>query len=77
MKIYIGNLGRETTATTLHRLFAAYGTVSAVTISYDDTGPVRESRGFAFVEMPVKAEAQAALSALDGHEVDGHPLILG
>jgi RNA recognition motif-containing protein len=77
LKIYIGNLGRETTAAELRRLFVAYGTVTSVTISYDDTGPSRESRGFAFVEMPVTAEAQAALSALDGQDMNGRPLILG
>lgn len=77
LKIYIGNLGRETTAEELHQLFAAYGSVRSVTISYDNTGPSRESRGFAFVVMPFAAEAQAALAALDGYEVDGRPLILG
>ena len=77
MKIYIGNLGRETTAAELRQLFEAYGAVSSVTISYDDTGASRESRGFAFVEMPCSIEARAALRGLDGHEMGGRPLILG
>lgn len=77
MKIYIGNLGRETTVAELRCLFEAYGTVTSVTISYDGTGLSRESRGFAFIEMPSDTEAQEALKALDGGQMNGRLLILG
>jgi len=60
----IGNLDFTATEEQLRTLFAAYGAVETVTIVKDrDTG---ESRGFAFVEMPQAAEAQAAISSLDG-----------
>jgi cold-inducible RNA-binding protein len=64
MNIFIGNLDFTATEEQLRTLFAAYGAVETVTIVKDrDTG---ESRGFAFVEMPQAAEAQAAISSLDG-----------
>lgn len=77
MKIYIGNLGRETTGAELRQVFEAYGTVRSVAISYDETGQSRESRGFGFVEMPNDSEAQAALRGLCGCAVNGRLLILG
>ena len=64
MNIFIGNLDFTATEEQLRTLFAAYGAVETVTIVKDrDTG---EPRGFAFVEMPQAAEAQAAISSLDG-----------
>jgi len=64
MNIFIGNLDFTATEEQLRTLFAGYGAVETVTIVKDrDTG---EPRGFAFVEMPQAAEAQAAISSLDG-----------
>ncbi len=64
MNIFIGNLDFTATEEQLRTLFAVYGAVETVTIVKDrDTG---EPRGFAFVEMPQAAEAQAAISSLDG-----------
>ena len=64
MNIFIGNLDLKATEEQLRILFAGYGAVETVTIVKDrDTG---EPRGFAFVEMPQAAEAQAAISSLDG-----------
>ncbi len=64
MNIFIGNLDLKATEEQLRTLFAGYGAVETVTIVKDrDTG---EPRGFAFVEMPQAAEAQAAISSLDG-----------
>jgi RNA recognition motif-containing protein len=76
MKIYVGNLGKEVTVAELRQVFEAYGTVSSVAISYDETGQSRKSRGFAFVEMPRDREAQAALDALCGYEMNGHLVIV-
>lgn len=76
MKIYVGNLGREVTAADVRQVFEAYGIVSSVAISYDDTGICRKSRGFAFVEMPHDREAQAALDGLCRHEMNGRSAIV-
>jgi cold-inducible RNA-binding protein len=62
--IFIDNLDFTATEEQLRTLFAAYGAVETVAIVKDrDTG---EPRGFAFVEMTQAAEAQAAISSLDG-----------
>ena len=53
----------------LREAFEAYGQVQEISIVRDrDTG---RSRGFAFVEMPTDAEAQAAITALNGKEYSG------
>lgn len=72
MNIYCGNLSYQATDDDLREAFAAYGQVdSAVVIKDKFTG---QSRGFGFVEMPVKTEAIAALQALNGTELKGRPL---
>jgi RNA recognition motif-containing protein len=72
MNIYVGNLSRETTEETLRQAFAGHGEVSTVNIIKDrDTG---ESRGFGFVETFTKAEAQSAISILNGTELSGRLL---
>ncbi|MCB2230148.1 RNA-binding protein [bacterium] len=72
MNIYIGNLSFETTETNLRDAFEAFGEVSTVNLIADrDTG---KPRGFAFVEMPTKSEAIAAISGLNGKELDGREL---
>ena len=72
-KLYVGNLSYETTEEGLRAMFGEDGrTVSDVTVVMDRmTG---RSRGFAFVQMGSGDEAQAAMQALDGREVDGRPL---
>lgn len=72
MKLYVGNLSSSTTEEALRQAFASHGEVSSVNIVKDKyTG---ESRGFGFVEMFTKAEAQAAISSLNGTELDGRTL---
>lgn len=71
-KLYVGNLSFNTSNQDLIELFSASGTVSSANVVEDrETG---RSRGFAFVEMASNEEAQAAISALDGKEVDGRTL---
>jgi RNA recognition motif-containing protein len=71
-KVYVGNLSFYTTAQDLETIFAESGTVTSTNIIEDrETG---RPRGFAFVEMSSKEEAQAAISALDGKEVGGRNL---
>lgn len=63
-KLYVGNLAYSSSEDDLRTLFAQAGTVKSVTIIKDrDTG---RSKGFAFVEMGTQAEAQKAISMLNG-----------
>ena len=74
MNIYVGNLSYSSTEESVRQHFAQYGEVSAVRIIQDrETG---RSRGFGFVEMPNDEEAKAAISALDGKDIDGRPVKL-
>jgi cold-inducible RNA-binding protein len=70
--IFVGNLDITATEQQLRELFAAHGAVETVTIVKDrDTG---EPRGIAFVEMTQATEAQAAIAALDGNQLNGRPM---
>ena len=69
MEIYVGNLAYATTDDGLKAAFAAFGEVTAVRVVTDRmTG---RSKGFGFVTMPDPAQAQAAIDALNGKELDG------
>src|SRR5918911_973469 len=71
-KLYVGNLGYGVTNGDLEQMFAAHGTVESAQVIMDrDTG---RSKGFGFVEMKTDQEAQAAIAALNGKEVDGRQL---
>src|SRR5215468_9943081 len=71
-KLYVGNLSYNTTSSDLEQLCAQHGTVQSAEIIQDrDTG---RSKGFGFVQMGSDAEAQAAIAALHGQEVDGRAL---
>ncbi len=72
MKLYVGNLSFDTSTQDLEQLFGEVGTVESTNIIEDrDTG---RSRGFAFVEMSSKVEAETAISQFDGKEFDGREL---
>ena len=72
MKLYVGNLSFATTENDLQDLFEQHGAVSEVHLMMDRfTG---KSRGFAFVTMNDGAQANAAMGALNGHELNGHAL---
>jgi len=72
MNIYVGNLSRDVTEEDLGQAFEAFGKVSGVTIVKDKFSGA--SRGFGFVEMPAKGEAQAAIATLNGKELKGRTL---
>jgi RNA recognition motif-containing protein len=74
MNLYIGNLSRRATDADLQQAFAAFGQVKSATIIKDKFSG--ESRGFGFVEMPAKAEAEAAMAGLTGKELLGQSLIV-
>jgi RNA recognition motif-containing protein len=69
--IYVGNLSYDSTEQGVRDLFEQYGSVSSVKLIEDrDTG---RPRGFGFVEMDSEG-ASAAISALNGHELDGRAI---
>lgn len=71
MKLYVGNLSYNTTDSTLNDLFAPYGQVESARVITDrDTG---SSKGFGFVEMS-NSDAQKAMGALNGREIDGRAI---
>jgi RNA recognition motif-containing protein len=71
-KLYVGNLNYGVTESDLQRLFEAHGTVASAQVIMDrDTG---RSKGFGFVEMGSDQEAQAAIAALNGQDLNGRPL---
>lgn len=74
MNLYVGNLSRQVTEDDLRQAFEAHGEVSSVALIKDKfTG---EPRGFAFVEMPAKAQAIAAMQALNGFELMGRTIVV-
>lgn len=70
--IYVGNLSYTTSEDTVRSLFEAHGTVDNVSIVRDrDSG---QPKGFGFVEMANDGEANQAMAALNGRDVDGRTL---
>jgi cold-inducible RNA-binding protein len=70
--IFVGNLSYQTTQEDLHAAFAQYGNVERVNIVTDrDTG---QPRGFAFVEMTEKRDAETAIAQLNGAELNGRAI---
>jgi RNA recognition motif-containing protein len=72
MNIYVGNLPREATEEDLRQVFGAFGQVTSVKIITDKFSG--DARGFGFVEMSSSAEAQSAISGLDGKDLKGRAL---
>ncbi len=71
-KLYVGNLSYDMNSSALEQLFAPHGTIESAQVIEDrSTG---QSKGFGFVEMSSDAEAQAAISALDGQDNGGRAL---
>ncbi len=72
LRIYVGNFAYEMREQDLREAFEAHGQVQEVSIVMDrETG---RSKGFAFIEMPTSAEAQAAIGALNGKELSGRSI---
>ena len=72
MNIYVGNLDKDATEDEIHEMFAEFGQVKSSSLIKDKfTG---QSRGFAFVEMDDKKEAEAAIAALNGKMFKGRAL---
>lgn len=74
MNIYVGKLSRDVTEDDLRQAFEALGQVESVNIIKDRFSG--ESRGFGFVEMPSKDEAQSAIADLNGKDLMGQAIIV-
>ena len=72
MNIYVGNVSYTVTEEDLKQAFEGFGQVASVSIIKDKFSG--QSKGFGFVEMPVKEEAQAAIGGLNGQELKGRKL---
>jgi len=72
MNIYIGNLSYEVTEEDLKEAFEAFGQVETVNIIKDKYSG--QSKGFGFVEMSAKAEADSAIEGLNDTELKGRTL---
>jgi RNA recognition motif-containing protein len=71
-KLYVGNISFDVTGSDLEQLFAGHGSVDSATVISDrETG---RSKGFGFVEMSSDSEAEAAIAALDGKEMQGRTI---
>ncbi len=72
MKVYVGNLSKDMTEAQFKDLVTPFGAANSINLAKDrDTGA---SRGFGFVEYPNDDHARAAISALNGKEVNGRAL---
>jgi RNA recognition motif-containing protein len=74
MNIYITNLSLNVIDRDLDKLFSAYGTVGFAVIVRDKNNG--RSRGIAFVEMPVRTQAEQAIKALHHMEIDGQEILV-
>lgn len=72
MRLYVGNLSRDVTEEDLRELFQAFGKLDEVSIVKDRYNNV--SKGFAFIEMPEKSEADAAIANLHRKELKGRSM---
>ncbi len=71
-KLFVGNLSFNTTENDLQDLFAAHGSVVEANLMMDRTSG--RSRGFGFVTMSTPEEAETAITALNGKDIDGRSL---
>ncbi len=72
MDIYVGNLSYDAADADLQELFGEYGTVTSARVITDRFSG--RSKGFGFVEMPEKAEADKAIEGLNEQDMMGRPL---
>jgi cold-inducible RNA-binding protein len=74
MKIYVGNLSYDVTEEELKQEFIAYGEVTSVSILSDRISG--RPKGFAFVEMATKSEAEAAIAGLNGKTLKERTIVV-
>jgi RNA recognition motif-containing protein len=74
MKIYVGNLSYDVTEDEISAEFGSYGKVDSVAIPTDKVSG--RPRGFAFVEMSTKSEAEAAIAGLNGTTLKDRTIVV-
>jgi RNA recognition motif-containing protein len=72
MKLYVGNLSKQVTDTQLNDLAVPYGTLVSANVAVERKSG--ESKGFGFLDFSNDDEARAAITALDGRDVNGQAL---
>jgi cold-inducible RNA-binding protein len=72
MKLYVGNLSKQITDAQLNDLAVPYGTLVSANVATERSSG--ESKGFGFIEFTNEAEARAAITGLDGRDVNGQAL---
>jgi len=72
MKLYVGNLSKQITDAQLNDLAVPYGTLVSANVATERSSG--ESKGFGFVEFTNADEARAAITGLDGRDVNGQAL---
>ena len=72
MKLYVGNLSKQITNEQLNDLAIPYGTIVSANVATERSSG--ESKGFGFVEYSNADEARAAITGLDGRDVNGQAL---
>ena len=73
-RIYVGNLPWSTTSSDLEALFREHGEVQSAEVIADRVSG--RSRGFGFVQMESDEATDTAMNALNGHEIEGRPLLV-
>jgi RNA recognition motif-containing protein len=71
-RLFVGNLSYSVTDTTLQEAFGRFGNVVSASVVVDKMSG--RSRGFGFVELSSEAEAERAVSEMNGSEIDGRPV---
>ncbi|PYQ29578.1 MAG: RNA-binding protein [Acidobacteria bacterium] len=72
MKLYVGNLSKQVTDAQLHDLAIPYGKLVSANVATERTNG--ESKGFGFIEFTSADEANAAMTGLDGRDINGQAL---
>jgi len=74
MNLFVAKLSSSTTGDELERIFSEYGEVTSAKIIFDKV--TKNSKGYGFVEMPDSEEAEKAIAALNGSELDGKEIVV-
>jgi cold-inducible RNA-binding protein len=74
MKMFIGNLSHDISEDELRKEFAAFGAVDSVVLIKDKFSGT--PKGFGFVEMPVRSEAEAAIAGLNDKDIKGRKIVV-
>ena len=73
-KLYVGSLSYNVSSAELQKQFAQFGTVVTADVITDKL--TARSKGFGFVEMSTDEEAQAAITGMNGKDLDGRAIVV-